>query len=984
MANTDENKNSAGAFNTSADDLLRSLNAQYKDDTIVKDIAENNEDIDSEQLENAANSAFENAQIDMSSLSDAEFKFLFDSYLAASNFEMNLRDSDYGSLHKHIINLQKKSGVKTLSYDEMKASVYNGCVGNIEEERFQDDEFDGDAPASEGEIEMFRPETGSYDIEPMEELAEEPTAEETVKKEKAPPKKRKSIFAWLKALSHDDDDGEGEEKVHKEPDPIEQTSETTVFDTVVDGDTFGDANDEPLNSEYADEEAAYREEPYDEESFENAVKGAPVYAKDDVVPENKENDEPVLLEEEEESDAEIGGIILPMDDGEDYEEDITPTEEMLENRIEDTSLLDSYEPEISEPKQEEEEPTEESDAMMTDTAMMKAFGIDPRKGTENDIPKYIFDETAYTTLERTLESELPQEDEEPEQEDPNDYVSFDQNKELFTAYKQKYNSVRIRMIVCAVLAAILFAIENIGIFGLSLPAFMQTASGYATVEWALLFVCALLVCDNLVSAAKSLARFEFIPDSVTLLAFVMSIITSAAALFAKGDIKMFNFPFAVCVLFCLAATFISVRKEIFTFKIISSRKNKFAVTLMRGGNNLPETVEFAENLSENSKVYQVVNAEFVDGYLSRKRERPKSYKKLRVLVPVIFVVSVIYGVLSAIVAEAGAYQSVSNAYVSFLMCAPVAIFLACELPMYMSSIRAYSNSSAIIGDAAPEMIEDMSVVAFTDNDVFQGDGVRIKGVKVIENNKIENVIYYASSAFSLVGGPLAKLFKQATLDSVTPENVELRVLSDMGIDAMVDGKHIVIGVPQYMDAQCFQTIYETNDEHWEGKTNKRILYLACDEEIIAKFYIEYNVSPDFVYLVKRLADAGICVSVRSNDPCIDSEIFYKNKLSPEEYPIKVIKGEKEAEKGQRVKARSTVIVSTGSIKGLVKSLLLCNRINKVSNINLIIKSVAALIGAVVMGVLVFTGAFTEMWSVYPAIYQAFCAIPFYLISKFYI
>ncbi|MBO5006815.1 MAG: hypothetical protein J6C89_05165, partial [Clostridia bacterium] len=128
MANTDENKTSAGVFGTSADELLRGLNAQYKEDTIVKDIAENNGDIDPEQLENAANSAFESAQIDMSSLSDAEFKFLFDNYLASSHFDMSLRESDYESLHKHIINIQKKSGAKTLSYDEMKESVFDGCA----------------------------------------------------------------------------------------------------------------------------------------------------------------------------------------------------------------------------------------------------------------------------------------------------------------------------------------------------------------------------------------------------------------------------------------------------------------------------------------------------------------------------------------------------------------------------------------------------------------------------------------------------------------------------------------------------------------------------------------------------------------------------------------------------------------------------------------------------------------------------------------
>ncbi|MBO5023831.1 MAG: hypothetical protein J6D11_05940 [Clostridia bacterium] len=980
MANTDEIKTSAGVFGTSADELLRGLNAQYKEDTIVKDIAENNGDIDPEQLENAANSAFESAQIDMSSLSDAEFKFLFDSYLASSHFDMSLRETDYENLHKHIINIQKKSGAKILSYDEMKESVFDGCSPAKEqifadeepEFPFEEEHFEHKTPE---EMELFRPDTESYDIV-QEEQAEDNNSleeEEPVVIEEKPKKRKKSIFAWLKSLMHEDE----AEEVVSEPEPeildgeMEQTAETTVFDTILEKDSF----DSEINENEIVAQEAYEENTYSEEPLEEALN----------------EDEEELLEEEipeeisEEISAQIPDEIFEDDDEEIYDDDISPTEEILENHIEDTSLLDSYEPEIEEPEElpdDDDGITEETEAMMTDTAMMKAFGIDSRRGTENEIPKDIFDETAYTTLETTSETEVQ---EEPEKEDPNEYNSFEQNKELFAAYKHKYNFVRIRMAICAVFAVFLFAIENIGIFGASLPAFMQTAAGYATVEWALLFVCALLVCENLISAAKSLAKFNFTPDSVLLISFFMSIVTSAVAIFAGGkNMKMFNFPFAVCVLFCLLATFISVRKEIFTFKIISSRKNKYAVTLMKNGKKSPEAIEFAEHMTEKAQAYSVVNADFVDGYLSRKREKPSSYKQLRVLIPVIFAFSVAFGLVSAFVAEAGVYGSVSNAYAAFLMCAPAAVFLSYELPVYMSSVRAYSNASAIIGDVAPEMVEKMAVITLSDNDAFGKDGVRIKGVKVIENNKIENVIYYASAACSLVGGPLAKVFKQATLDASEPENVELRVLSDMGIDTMVDGKHIVLGVPQYMDAQCFQTIYETGDEHWEGKTNRRILYLACDEEIIAKFYIEYKVSSDFHYLVKHLCEAGICVSVRSNDPCIDTDIFYKNKLSPEEYPLRVIKGERDDTTSRRVKAKNAAIVSTGSVKGLVKSILLCDRIQKVSKVNFVIKAVSALIGAVIMGVLIFTDTYTDFWSVYPALFQAFWAIPFYLISKFYI
>ncbi|MGN1095067.1 MAG: hypothetical protein ACI4QR_01625, partial [Eubacteriales bacterium] len=721
MANTDENMNSVGDINTSADDLLRRLNEQYRSDKAFEEMKKTNSGIDigdTANLQSSSEEDGEQAQIDMRTLSDDEFKELFDNYLMSSKIETEMTEEDYKDLHKHVINLQQKSGVKVVSEEEPAESL---------------SESSKEEPAYEEE---------SY----SEEVSEKP--------------KKRSIFAKLKALMN-----------------------------------YGKRDEEPYGEENPDFAAAANTAMIRNTSTELDVGNI-----DDGTYTN-------YYEVKEPSGEEISSS----------EEDISPTEEILENHVDDTGILSSFEPHIS------EEPEEETDSMMTDTAMMKAFGIDPKNGTEKDIPKDIFEQTAYNTVEEpsfeTDEEISPISDpyaqeeasEEKQAQDenapPRDYVSFEQNKSIFAQYRRKYTSLRIRMIVCAAIAALLLVIENIGIFGISLPSFMQYSAGYAAVEWALIFACALLVCDRMVFAAKRLSKFEMNADTLTLMTFLLSVITSVAALFAGEDeIKMFGFPFAVCVMFNLISAYISVRKEIYTFKILSSSKKKFALTLSDNGKDSPEAAEFSEYLSEDSELYKVVKTDFADGYFARKKEAPASNKKLRVIFPVIFGISVLFAILSAVIADTGVYESFANGYVTFLMCAPVAVFLANELPMYLSSMRAYSNSSAILGDVAPEMLENMSVITFSDEDIFREDGVRIKGVKVIGNNKIENIIYYASSAFSLVGGPLERLFRNATLDSVVSKDVELRVLSDNGIDATVDGKHIVIGVPGYMDAQCFHTI----------------------------------------------------------------------------------------------------------------------------------------------------------------------------------
>jgi hypothetical protein len=184
-----------------------------------------------------------------------------------------------------------------------------------------------------------------------------------------------------------------------------------------------------------------------------------------------------------------------------------------------------------------------------------------------------------------------------------------------------------------------------------------------------------------------------------------------------------------------------------------------------------------------------------------------------------------------------------------------------------------------------------------------------------------------------------------------------------------------------MDVQCFNPVKEANDHHWEGKTHKRMLYLACDEKIIAKFYIEYNVNPEFVSIVKRLAKAGICVAIRTNDPCVDSDLFYKNKIALEN-TFKVIKGITTSDEIESVYAGKAGAVSAGSIKGLVKTVVACDRVRNVQKTNFVLKIVATVIGLLGMGFIIATGvSFGMLWSIYFALYQLLWLVPVYIVSK---
>ena len=371
-------------------------------------------------------------------------------------------------------------------------------------------------------------------------------------------------------------------------------------------------------------------------------------------------------------------------------------------------------------------------------------------------------------------------------------------------------------------------------------------------------------------------------------------------------------------------------------------------------------------------------------FFSNKDDTPKNRNPLKIFLPIVVVVAVIALVVSLVAFKNDAYTSMTNAYIAFLLCAPMSAFISFAYPAYLGSLRSYSHGAAILSEATPEKYEKTSVVTFSDEDAFPADKIRMKSVKVLDNNSIEKVIYYAASVFSKIGGPLATVFGAAAFEKATSDSVEIKELSDLGIDAIVDGKHVVVGQPEYMENQCFETVKEDVDDEYGGKTNKRILYLACDEVIIAKFYIQYNTSPDFIYIVKHLHEDGICVAISTIDPCIDSDLLYKNRLDPDQYAIKVIKGSAPDGDEDVVSARDGGIASTGTLKGMIKTLLLCDKLVSISRTNFAMKLVASVIGAVVAGLLIATGNAIGWLTIYPALYQLFWLIPTFIVSKVYV
>lgn len=625
------------------------------------------------------------------------------------------------------------------------------------------------------------------------------------------------------------------------------------------------------------------------------------------------------------------------------------------------------------------------------TESTRAYGVPPETGKPRRFDAYSdtmseFQETSDITpvhgpSKKTKASKRKQTDSPVRFE----YTSSMQDEKIAIDMEARYRNVTIRLIAAVFLSVLLFLIENIA----PIKALFPSRFIYIIADWSLVLICAILVAGRLAEAFKSFFKRNPEVDCITVLAFLFSIAaTTVAVIFENTEnvITLYNFPFSVCVVLDLLFVYYRSRRDLYSFSILSSDSDKCAVVL---GNSNEESLQESERFmnsgnKENVKFGEIKKVGFVDGYFAHHAEIPDSQVVLKVFIPFCLAAAAMFFCLSLGIMKYSIPESLGIAYATFMMCTPFSAFLAYCYPLYLASRRAHTHQSAILCDKTPDNYRDSSMLVFRDTEAIPAGKAKVKGIRLYGDKKIDNAIYYASSVYSVIGGPLEEVFRKAALNSVSSGNVQIREISPEGVCAMVDNKNIVIGRPGYMEEQCFETMPEPGDDEYDGKTNKRIFYLACDQFIIAKFYIQYSVSTDFLNMAKRLFSAGIGISVRTADPCLDDGIFYENKIDPEQHAIRISRACLRQPEGESVPASRAGIVSVGDVKELTKAFLVCRKLESVRRTNLVLHVIASVFAVAVMALVIFTGNAVGMRSMFPALYQLFWILPTYFVSKVYL
>ncbi len=563
-----------------------------------------------------------------------------------------------------------------------------------------------------------------------------------------------------------------------------------------------------------------------------------------------------------------------------------------------------------------------------------------------------------------------------------EYTDRSQNGDIDDMLRRRVKSSRIKTVLCAVLTLFILYLE-LSFKGSPMhPAFLQPGRNgllYILIDIQALCLIGIVMQDSLIKGFTSLFSRKSTAESVMSVSMAVSIAYAVVTALSDGKAitnGLVCLPAACTAFACSLIDYLTAQKDVNCFRVVASQRPKYVSEKLR--NTAREGTEFYKYLLDDSELYTVKRTDFVDGFLSRINRRPEGEDLFGFL---ILVISVAGAALFGIQNYLG--MSVYEAYTAFtklvLFSLPVSAFFIINLPVVAANIFAKKSGSALIGRAVSEEYADASVISFADTEVYPSNKVKITSIKTYGDYRIDHIICDLARVFSFIGGPLKDVTsKMMSGGDISYRSARLIESASDGICVVIDGKEMFLGKKTYLRRYRFETPVDAKDDRFE-ETGGSIMYVTLDDMLVAKVYSRYNISDQFVDLLRNMYRAGMCVGVKTVDPNI-TDALLERTVRYKKCPISILKaGEVGDVEGHSPRIDSG-IVSTSSLHTFLKMFIVCDKVRHIVRSNGFINVLSIALAFFVSFFLASTGQLSTVQSFYPVLFQLLWLLPIGVIS----
>jgi len=547
-------------------------------------------------------------------------------------------------------------------------------------------------------------------------------------------------------------------------------------------------------------------------------------------------------------------------------------------------------------------------------------------------------------------------DDEPEAE----YTDRDDEPEILSGLRKNAILSAVSVILTLVVTAICTYFELASGTKLAHPAIFEAGKfgvTYVMCMLQLMFITIIFNLDGIKRAFRGLRPKKPSAEGFCAAAVIVCTlhsILSAILVSDRPELRSFCSAGCLAVLLLSVNSFVKAYTSLTAFCYAASKSPKLSSVDLDRESGEAKAFEKFLNDDKDATLFTVGKSDFVKGFFKKCMTVPKASKNTVKMIAAVLVLAIASGVALGFIK--GAYAGVCTFTTICLASLPVNALIATALPFFTASARVKKYQTAFIGEAACDAYETTAIVSFDDTEVFPQKSVKVSSIRTYGDNRIDKVILYMAKIFEKVEGPLSYVFANS-VQSLDDKDVTVQITEHFsdGIGARIDAREVLVGTESFMKLYDIETPEDNIDESFIRSLGS-IMYMSVDGKLAAKFYIKYTIARSFEGLLHSFYDAGICVGIKTLDPCITNEIVCGN-LKGSNYPVSVIKMHKEKQDGGIAEETYGSIISLSGVHNFLRGFIKLDNLRNVYRSNTVISTIAAITGIIASLVLNVTGIF---------------------------
>lgn len=604
-------------------------------------------------------------------------------------------------------------------------------------------------------------------------------------------------------------------------------------------------------------------------------------------------------------------------------------------------------------------------------------------GEDMEVPEEVadrepFNADDYVISDKTMDEEMATGD------SGREYVSYNQNHDIVKGYRRRIRLETVKLILVSFLSTVLLVTENAFLFKWRLPAFDDDFGIRGLPVLLNLQILLLIICLTIPQFKRGLRVFrdkKFTTETAAaFLAFMAVVYDVVLYVTDPDDAHMFSFCAALYLVVGAAFDLLRLNGDYMTFQVVSSTTRK-TVAMTASLGNFREETEALHGILDNDEALlsETRRVGFVEGFITRTNQRDSGTANA-----FIFLFAVVFSFAAFLYAyfmhDRNLFFSFNVFYVFFSATIPVSAIFARRYPFHEVVKRSVLADSAVVGEYSASEYAASDVFVVEDTDLFPPRNIKVKGIKLFGDNRLDRVLCQVSELFKKIGGPLYNVFGTSGQSAFTVQDVSVRRIDTNGIEARLDGNTFLVGDAAFMEKHHVALFYDAEDIRRQSDGNISILYAAENGMVSARFYLRYLPEKKFEDTIAKLTQEGLTVLIRTFDPCVNDQLLEKVSAVGT-LPVRVVSKRIEILSEDRRPRLNSGIVTTASSSALVGVLFRCIRYARIVQHETLLKVVSAVIGAGLLVAVLMLGRFTMLSSAAVALYQIFWFFPVFLTTK---